>query len=186
MNWKLMFSRDTRHLRILVFLIVLGGAGALFVRSQVVPKGYGERGPYRSAALSEIASHRSVLQSASVCLKCHTDVQEERAESPHEAVRCPHCHGTGAEPVAAASRAAESPGQSIPPAEEWDGDFRTHIDLFITHDRATCLSCHTAVVGMPESFRSINVAEHLEEQGAEEIHSRNVCFECHEGHSPGL
>jgi hypothetical protein len=39
---------------------------------------------------------------------------------------------------------------------------------------------------MPEAFRSINVAEHLEEQGAEDIAGGNVCFECHEGHSPGL
>ena len=186
MNWQLVFSRSTRHLRILMFLIIVGGAGALLLRSWMVPATYGEPGPYRAAALDEIASHPSVLQSDAVCLKCHTDVQEERAESPHQAVRCMHCHGIGREHVASALKAAESPDHEIPPAEEWDRNFLTHVDLFITQDRATCLSCHEAVVGMPEDFLKIDVAAHLEEQEAEEITSRNVCFECHEGHSPGL
>lgn len=186
MSAQLLFSRDTRHLRWLVVLIALGGAGALFVRSQLVPEAFGERGPYRAAALGEIESHPSVLSADANCLKCHTEVQEERAESPHKAVLCMHCHGNGHEHIAAATKAEQSPDHPIPPAEEWDGDFRTKIDLFITQDRSTCLSCHQAVVGMPKDFRSINVAEHLEEQGAEEVNSKNVCFECHAGHSPGI
>ncbi|MDG1895623.1 MAG: hypothetical protein P8J37_11995 [Fuerstiella sp.] len=186
MNWRLIFSRHTRHLRILAFLVIAGGAGAMFVRSQMVPTDYGQRGPYRTSALAEIASQPSVLQSDTTCLKCHTDVEEERSESPHAAVRCFHCHGNGRQHIADAEKAAEFPEHQIPEAKEWDGYFRAHTDLFITHNRATCLSCHTSVVGMPEAFRSINVAEHLEEQGAEDIAGGNVCFECHEGHSPGL
>jgi len=181
-----MFSRDTRHLRIIIFLIITGGAGAMFVRSQLIPSDFGERGPYRGAALAEEAALPLILQSDATCLKCHTNVHEERADSPHKAVRCLHCHGNGREHIAAATAAAESPDKLIPPAAEWDGDFLTKIDLFITQDRSTCLVCHLSVVGRPESFRSINVAEHLEEQGAGEIDSRNVCYECHEGHSPGL
>jgi len=113
-------------------------------------------------------------------------VQEERAESPHKAVLCMHCHGNGHAHMAAAMIAADTPGHEIPPAGEWDGSFRTKMDLFITQDRATCLSCHTSVVGMPSSFRSIDVDQHLEEQGAENVSDRNVCFECHTGHSPGI
>ncbi|MCP4169185.1 MAG: hypothetical protein GY758_00250, partial [Fuerstiella sp.] len=95
MNWRLIFSRDTRHLRIVVFLIVAGGAGALYVRSQVMPTDFGKRGPYRAAALTEEAAHPSVLQSDANCLKCHADVEEERAESPHKTVGCVHWHGNG-------------------------------------------------------------------------------------------
>ena len=97
-----------------------------------------------------------------------------------------HCHGNGHEHIAAAIEAATSPGHAIPPAAEWDGDFHSKLDLFITQDRATCLSCHTSVVGMPSGFRSIDVAKHLEEQGAENVNDKNVCFECHTGHSPGI
>ncbi len=186
MNSRLLWSRHTRHLRVLVFLITVGGASALFVRSQLVPKAFGDRGPYRAAALEQIASQPSRLSSDSDCLKCHSKVQEERAESPHKAVRCMHCHGNGHEHIAAAIQAAGTPGHVIPPAGEWDGDFHSKMDLFITQDRATCLSCHTSVVGMPSSFRSIDVVKHLEEQGAENVNDKNVCFECHTGHSPGI
>ena len=186
MNPRLLLSRHTRHLRILVLLITVGGASAMFVRSQMIPEAFGELGPYRAAALEQIASQPSLLSSDTSCLKCHSHVQEERAESPHKAVRCMHCHGNGREHIAAAIKAADSPGHAIPPAGEWDGDFHSKMDLFITQDRATCLSCHTSVVGMPGSFRSIDVAQHLEEQGAENINGRNVCFECHTGHSPGI
>jgi hypothetical protein len=30
------------------------------------------------------------------------------------------------------------------------------------------------------------VKSHLADQGAENIDSRDVCFECHTGHSPGI
>lgn len=186
MNWRLAFSRDMRHLRILLALIIGGAAGALYVRSQIIPTGFGKLGPYRPRALAEIASHPSVVHSDKTCLQCHASVGEERAESPHKAVHCLHCHGNGRKHIKEAVRAAQSPEYTITEASEWDGNFRTEIDLFVTQDRDTCLSCHTSVVGMPESFRSINTEEHLEEQGADEFESRNVCFECHEGHSPGL
>ena len=183
---RLLLSRHTRHLRILLVLIVVGGAGAFAVRSQMIPEAYGARGPYRSAALEQIASLPTKLTSDTTCLKCHSNVQEERAESPHQAVLCMHCHGNGHAHIAAAIEAAASPGHAIPPAAEWDGDFHSKQDLFITQDRATCLSCHTSVVGMPSGFRSIDVAKHLEEQGAENVNDKNVCFECHTGHSPGI
>ena len=185
-NRHLLLSRHTRHLRVLLLLIIGGFASVFLIRSQLIPNAYGDRGPYRAGALDEIASQPSQLTSDSSCLKCHTSVQEERAESPHQAVRCMHCHGNGHEHMAAALIAADSPDHPIPPAGEWDGDFHTKMDLFKTQDRATCLSCHTSVVGMPESFRSIDVAQHLAEQGAENVNARNVCFECHSGHSPGI
>ena len=178
----LAFVRDTGHLWILLFMIVAGGAGFLWARTKMIPESYGERGPYRAAALDEIAATPMTLQADRVCLECHTDVGEERAESLHQAVRCFHCHGSGREHVALARDAAESGDSSLPPAAEWDGDFLTEVDLFVTQDRATCLVCHEAQVGMPEDFKKITVAEHLEEMGAEELASRAVCFECHGGH----
>jgi len=123
-----------------------------------------------------------MLQADKVCLECHTDVGEERAESLHKAVRCIHCHGLALEHVAVARKAAESADVSVPGAEEWDGDFLTSLDLYVTQDRATCLACHESRVGMPADFQKIVVAEHLEEMGASEPASRETCFECHGGH----
>jgi hypothetical protein len=173
---------DTRHLWVFLFLIVVGGAGFLSMRDRVVPESFGQYGPYRGAALDEIAARPSVVQADSVCLKCHTDVGEERVESLHSSVRCIHCHGLGREHVAQARKAADAPSLTVSPAEEWDGDFLTHIDLYVSQDRALCLACHEATVGMPEDFKMIDVAEHLEEMEAEAPEGRETCFECHGGH----
>ena len=182
MNWKLIFSRDAFHLWVLFFLIVTGGSGLLWVRNQMVPETFGQQGPYRAAALDEIKAKRSVLVADTVCLQCHVDVKKERAESLHKTVSCFHCHGLGREHVALAQKAAKSPGLSVPPSKKWDGNFMTHIDLYITKDKAICLVCHEKRVGMPKNFKKINVAEHLKEQEAEKPKSRESCFECHGGH----
>lgn len=188
MNWKLLISRDSRHLWIMLFLVVAGGWGFLWVRGQMVPETFGQQGPYRAAALDEIKAKPSVLLADAVCLKCHTEVGKERHESLHKAVSCFHCHGLGREhveqarKVELARKAGKSKGLTIPPAKKWDGNFRTHIDLYITKDKATCVACHEARVGMPAKFKKINIAEHLKEQEAEEPKSRESCFECHGGH----
>lgn len=182
MKRLLTFLRDTGHLWIVLFLILAGGAGFLWARTQMIPASYGERGAYRAAALGEIAAKPMMLPADKVCLECHGDVGEERAESLHKAVLCIHCHGYGREHIALAREVAASGEGSVPPAQPWDGDFFTKIDLYVTQDRATCLACHESRVGMPADFKKINVAEHLEEMGADEPASRETCFECHAGH----
>jgi hypothetical protein len=175
-------SRDTRHLRILLLLIVVVATAVGLVRSQLVPSTFGLNGPYRAAALTEATRTSSRYQSDSTCLSCHDDVRQERADAVHSVVGCVHCHGLGIEHVRLARQAAGTPGNTVPPAADWDGDFLTSLDLFVTRDRATCLVCHRSTVGMPDMFQQINVAEHLEENEASEPASREVCFECHGGH----
>jgi Cytochrome c554 and c-prime len=166
----------------LLALIVVGCAGFQFMRSHLVPKSFGQHSAYRADALDEIAAKPSVLYADTECFKCHVDVEQERAESLHKAVRCTHCHGLARDHVAQARKVADQPGSQVAPAEKWDGNFLTDIDLYITKDRAICLSCHEAKIGMPETFKKINVAEHLEEMGAEAPDSREACFECHGPH----
>lgn len=177
------FIRDSAHLWFLLILIGVGGIGFLLIRSRLVPASYGEQGAYRADALQEIAAKPSRWHSDQTCLACHQNVAEERKDSLHEAVRCFHCHGVGAEHVKLANLAKQSPGTEIPKAQKWDGDFLTKIDLFITKDKATCLSCHQSAVGMPENFKKIDPAKHLEEQGASDPGSPESCSECHAGHN---
>lgn len=174
--------RDTGHLWFLALVIVAVGAGFVVLRGWMVPPSYGAKGPYRADALTQIASAPSVVPADSVCLECHAKVGEERSGSLHKAVRCWHCHGLGTEHVQQARLAAKTEGAKPPPAKPWDGDFQTTIDLFVTKDRATCLVCHESAIGMPEKFKKIVVAQHLEEMGAENSASPDVCFECHGGH----
>ncbi len=182
----LAFMRDTWHLQILLLLIILGAAGFLALRTQMVPESYGERsgryGPYRAAALDELAAQPMVLHSDATCLECHEDVGEERTDALHKTVSCMHCHGLGREHVVQARKAAESSELSVEPAEEWDGDFLTKVDLYVAKDRAACLVCHETIVGMPKKFMQIIVDEHLDDMGAEEPESRETCLECHGPH----
>jgi len=180
--WKRVFSRDIRHLHIAFFLIGVAAVGLQVARSRMVPPSFGEYGPYRARALDAYDAQAVVWQTDAVCLKCHVDIGEERAEAAHNVVRCWHCHGVGREHVAQALEAKRNPESPIRPAEEWDGNFVTDVDLFITQDRKTCVVCHEAVVGMPEAFQKIDVAAHLKENEAGEPNSRSVCFECHGGH----
>lgn len=182
MHRAIRFLRDTSHLWILLAIIVSGGAGFLWARSKMIPESFGERGPYRATAIAEIAAFPITLPSDRACQECHKSVADERAESLHVAVRCFHCHGSGQEHMALARKAAASGNVFEPEASEWDGNFFTDIDLFVTQDRATCLACHESQVGMPADFKQIVVADHLEEMDAEEATSRQVCFECHGGH----
>ena len=181
------FIWETKHLWILLSLIALGGYASWAIRNQFVPATYGDQsgryGPYRAAALAQIAARPSLFIADSVCHECHEEIQEERDEMPHMAVRCFHCHGVGREHVSQARLAADSPDASIAPAKEWDGDFFTKIDLYVTKDRASCLVCHEEAVGMPEWFQKINVADHLEENEPEDPASREVCWQCHGGHN---
>ncbi|MBI84055.1 MAG: hypothetical protein CMJ81_12715 [Planctomycetaceae bacterium] len=181
------FFRDTQHVWTLLLLIFVGGAGLVVIRHQMIPATYGDAsgryGPYRTAALKEIAARPSVLIDDSVCHQCHREVEEERADSQHKSIRCIHCHGLCVEHVDQARQAEKSPGSPIDPAQEWDGNFLTTIDLYSTRDRMMCLSCHKNVLGMPEDFCKINLAEHLEENEVENPTNRNVCWQCHGGHN---
>ena len=186
MSKQFSIFRDTRHIQILTLLLIVAGVGAAAIRSQLIPKSFGQQGPYRSEALKRNSDLPQVLPSDASCVRCHQAVHDERAESPHQAVRCFHCHGTGHTHVAQAEKALTTPDSPVAAAAEWDRLFPSRIDLFKAKDRAICLSCHESVVGMPAGFRSIVVAEHLETQGAENTDHADVCFECHNGHSPGL
>ncbi|MCA9081327.1 MAG: hypothetical protein KDA58_12260 [Planctomycetaceae bacterium] len=174
--------RDARHLFILGIILAGVGYAGIQVRQMMLPEGFGTEGPYRAAAIDEIKARPSLLVADTTCLECHTDVKDEREGTLHEAVACMHCHGFGREHVELARAAAEDPSKEIPAAQEWDGDFFTKIDLFTTEDRRTCLACHEQAIGMPADFKKIDVAFHLEDMGAEEPKSPNVCFECHGGH----
>ncbi|MDP6447193.1 MAG: hypothetical protein QF805_25585 [Pirellulaceae bacterium] len=172
----LTFAKDTFHLWILLVLIAAAGAGFLWARNEMHPASFGDLGPFRADALKELASKSKVLPSDATCLECHSEVGDERAGTLHEAVRCYHCHGGAADHI------AEANDSSPLPAKKWDGKWRSTTSLFITKDLATCLVCHESQIGMPKDFKKINVAEHLEEMGAEEPESRATCFECHGPH----
>lgn len=179
------FLRHTGHLWILAVVLVIAGGAGLFARGRFIPPTYGEqpKDVYRAAALTELAARPSRWQTDATCLECHQNVAHEREGSLHEAVSCFHCHGVGEKHVEQARLAAKTPGAKVDAAQKWDGDFLTSIDLFLTKDKRTCLSCHQNAVGMPAEFKKIDESQHLADMGAEKPDSPEVCSECHKGHN---
>lgn len=177
------FLRDSGHLWLLLFVILAGGGTFFLIRARLVPATYGDTGAYRAAALLDNANRPAIWPKDQTCLECHQNVAEERHGSLHEAVRCFHCHGVGTDHIEQARLATQKPGISHSPAVAWDGDFFTKLDLYVTKDRKTCLSCHQDAVGVPSGFKKIQVKVHLEEMGASDPDSPEACFECHKGHN---
>lgn len=179
------FLRHSGHLWILGSILAVVGGAALFARGRLIPATYGEqqKGVYRAEALNDLATRPSRWSSDNTCIECHQNVAHEREGSLHVAVRCFHCHGVGEKHIEQARLAAKTPGTKIEPAQPWDGDFLTKIDLFLTKDKRTCLSCHQDAVGMPANFKKIDEKQHLADMGAEKPDSPEVCSECHKGHN---
>jgi hypothetical protein len=197
------FSPDSRHLVVLASLLVFGGVAFKLGTRQLVPDTFGDKGPYRAAALEELKNSRPAVEkgagflgqdklvrvpkhplipSDAQCLACHAEVGEERKEALHKEVNCYHCHGVGTEHMAQATKAKEAGVEYKSNVQQWDGNFLTKQDLYNTKDRKACLVCHEQVTGMSEDFSSIVVEQHLKEEEAEHPEKVDVCFECHEGH----
>jgi hypothetical protein len=178
-----LFSPDSRHLVVLASLLVFGGVAFKLTTRQLVPDTFGDKGPYRAAALEELkAKKHPLIPSDTQCLACHTEVGEERKEALHKEVNCYHCHGYGTEHMAQATKAKETGAEYKSSVQQWDGNFLTKQDLYNTKDRKVCLVCHEHVTGMSEDFSNIVVVDHLKEEEAEHPEKVDVCFECHEGH----
>ncbi len=85
--------RDSGHL-IRPAVVLLAGVGVfLMIRAAVVPKGFGQYGHYRPAALTLARSKPLSFAGQDMCLLCHEDQGKARAAGRHAHVACEACHG---------------------------------------------------------------------------------------------
>jgi hypothetical protein len=179
-----LFSRDTQHVWLLAGVLAVGGLGFKVAQGKLVPKTFGDTGPYRAAVIDELkAKWEPIIPSDAQCLECHQDVGEERKEALHKTVRCYHCHGLGTVHMQEAKKAKDDPNSKIAKAVQWDLNWLTTQDLYNTKHLKSCTVCHETVVGMPKDFKQIVVVDHLKENEPENPKSPEVCSECHDGHN---
>jgi hypothetical protein len=176
-----MFSKDTRHLVLLMGLLGLGALGYVGMRAIFVPDSWGEVGPFRAEAITEEIARPTKLVGREQCLGCHEKVAASFGESGHAKITCASCHGYGTQHAVACqdvktgATCFERPQNTAKPPAELIG-----VDLFIAKHRDTCLTCHEKLVGRAAAFPQIDVKAHLEEQGPpEDASAPAVCFECH-------
>lgn len=140
--------KDREHLFRMAALFLGGLCAFLVVRALMVPKGFGELGHYRTAAIEENRQRPLAFAGHKACEECHTDVVEARKGSRHAGVHCESCHG----PLA---KHAEDPGSLTPERP----------------DRKTiCLVCHRAEAAKPAEFPQVDPREHAGESSCDECH----------------
>jgi hypothetical protein len=125
----------------------------LAVRSQLVPKSFGDYGHYRADSVAEIAALPVGYGGEEACTKCHAGIDEIKVRSRHRAVHCESCHG---------------------PCNEHALDPVAHPKVHPQNATELCLRCHEINPTRPPDFPQVDRREHR--PGIE-------CVACHNPHS---
>ena len=144
--------KDVEHLVRLAALFLAGLLIFATVRAAYVPRDFGRFGHYRAGALDDERRHSPVYAGRARCVECHEDVVQAAAPARHEILGCESCHG-------ALLKHADDP----------------EIPVMKPDARASCMRCHSARTGRPESFLIIDAEEHS---------GKDACESCHKPHDP--
>jgi hypothetical protein len=119
-------------------LFAFGFLMFVIVRWALVPADFGQYGFYRGGALADARAMPVRYAGETLCVDCHSQVEDERKGVRHEKIKCEACHG----PLAAHANQEDN---SKPPA---------------LNPRLLCLQCHTQLHGKPAKFPQILAADH--------------------------
>lgn len=140
--------RDSAHLFRLFAVFLAGLLIFIAVRAAVIPKTFGEYGPYRGAALTTAMSRPVKYAGHDSCEGCHPEVLEIKSKGVHAHVNCESCHGALA--VHADDPTALKP--TLP-------------------DVATlCVRCHAQNIAKPSGFPQVDAKEHSSGQPCTACH----------------
>ena len=140
--------KDSAHLISIAVVFLLGGVVFMALRAAVIPKSFGEFGPYRGKALLEMEAKPVKYAGHEVCEGCHPDVAETKAKGVHAHVNCETCHG-------AQAKHADDPATVKPVLPEV---------------AKLCVRCHSENVAKPSGFPQVNAAEHSGGQDCKACH----------------
>ena len=140
--------QNSSYLLRLVAVFVVGLIAFLALRAAVIPKSFGQYGPYRGKALSEIKSRPLSYAGHEVCEGCHPDVFELKSKGVHAQVNCESCHGPQA-------NHAEEPGTVKPQLPDV---------------AKLCVRCHSENIAKPANFPQVNAQEHSSGQPCNTCH----------------
>lgn len=141
-------SKDSAHLISVAVVFLLGAVAFVALRAAVIPKSFGQFGPYRGKALLEMEARPVKYAGHDVCEGCHPDVAETKAKGVHAHVNCEACHG-------AQAKHADDPGTVKP----------------VLPDTAKlCVRCHSENIAKPSGFPQVNASEHSGGQPCKTCH----------------
>jgi len=141
--------KDAAHLFRLAGVFVAGILVFLVIRTQLVPKSFGQYGHYRGDALTEARSQPISYAGHETCEACHPDVLDVKSKGKHARVNCETCHG----PLA---KHADNP-VDVKPAK---------LDV-----AKLCVRCHEANTAKPKQFPQVISTEHSAGLACNECHT---------------
>ena len=148
-----------RHVFRAALVLVAVLAAVFLTRGFLVPRSYGQYGPYRADNVKEQMDARTpAYAGAAACADCHEAESRKRSAGAHRTVSCEACH-------APLGHHVKSGGDVVAPP----------IDRSFT----LCARCHRKVLGRPARFPQVDLEQHV--GGAVE---GKVCLQCHDPHSP--
>ncbi|MGB2628336.1 MAG: multiheme c-type cytochrome [Candidatus Acidiferrum sp.] len=130
--------KDLAHLLRLAAVFLAGLVIFIAVRAAIIPKSFGEYGPYRGAALKTAMSRPIHYAGHEACEGCHPDVLEIKSKGVHAHVNCESCHG-------ALAAHADDP---------------TALKPVLPDVAKLCIRCHTQNIAKPGGFPQVDAKEH--------------------------
>ena len=131
--------KDAEHLLRLAGVFLAGLLFFLILRSQLVPKSFGQYGHYRGDALAEVSARLVKYAGHQTCEECHSDVLDTKKAGKHAHVNCEACHG------ALATHAAD-PTSVVPQLPD---------------TLVLCARCHQENLAKPAGFPQVNPKDHM-------------------------
>jgi hypothetical protein len=139
---------------LLVFAVFI--AVMFLLKYLLTPDSWREFGPYRGAAITEIADKEAKFVQMETCIDCHDSIGDLKNQGKHINIQCEICHGPGYKHIE-------------------DTDINK---MDLPDGNGLCMRCHTRNPASPENIiKQIDAVEHSE--GEE-------CISCHNPHQPWL
>jgi hypothetical protein len=154
-----------RYGRRVLALLAVGLVAGLAVKKALVPRGFGELGHFRVAAIQEERDREPVLVGKQACASCHPEQFRKHEKDVHVSVQCEVCHGAARDHVSALKG-----GERVP----------SKIERQL--DAASCLVCHAELRARPVMFPSVDARQHYSFLSVRDPKTR--CTACHDPHEP--
>ncbi|MDP3980414.1 MAG: cytochrome C [Chlamydiota bacterium] len=153
----------TKHYFRAGFLIIALVIVIFVVRAFLIPKSFGKFGFYRADNVTEQMDKPVRFAPLDSCSACHDEIWQKHQKGVHKSVQCQNCHDIL--PV----HVDVDKGEIVGP-------------MPIQRTTALCLRCHNRLSSRPVDFPQIDVDDHFVD--SIEIRKAEVCFGCHNPHSP--
>lgn len=155
-----------RHVLRIGFLLLLLVSGVTLARAFLLPKSYGEYGPYRFDNVAEQRAKPVIHGGAKSCQGCHEKQWQLREDGEaHLKVSCEVCHG----PLGL---------HATGPDKDKD---KKIADMPIDKTARLCALCHRRLESRPAGFPQINFDE--KHTKGEKLDQPGVCKKCHDPHT---